>query len=342
MSMLTGAQSAAAQVTALEYIIDGYNATKYTNYLGVGGFALIVADYLHTLPDEVRLMWPSPLSTPKVLFYILRYYLFIHHVLTVLYGERVDLTPEECYAGFVRVTVSSAIVITIAEAILFLRVYAFSGKQRSMLIYLSIQFVAVHAGVFGVLARYISTVKYVKYPFNNMTCMPSTGESELLGITFALLLTSVVVVMLMMMYIAFLKHRDLNNALMMIFYRDGIFYFICISALASTNIFVNFFAPHGYKFLFVQTEVDIHVILATRMLLHLRRWAERERVGATANGRTPQTRSSFVCGSEEPVDYATSLDYWATDFGDADDVGYELARKDQKSPQSPSSSDHLV
>jgi hypothetical protein len=31
MSMLTGAQSAAAQVTALEYIIDGYNATKYTN-----------------------------------------------------------------------------------------------------------------------------------------------------------------------------------------------------------------------------------------------------------------------------------------------------------------------
>jgi hypothetical protein len=30
-------------------------------------------------------------------------------------GERVDLTPEECYAGFVRVTVSSAIVITIAE-----------------------------------------------------------------------------------------------------------------------------------------------------------------------------------------------------------------------------------
>jgi hypothetical protein len=184
--------------------------------------------------------------------------------------------------------------------------------------------------------------------------------------------------MLMMMYIAFLKHRDLNNALMTIFYRDGIFYFICISGTYSGSLSgtpltcpsasagvhehirklfcatrlqislravrtlhsLQFFTPSSQTL--SRTEVDIHVILATRMLLHLRRWAERERVGATANGRTPQTRSSFVCGSEEPVDYATSLDYWATDFGDADDVGYELARKDQKSPQSPSSSDHLV
>lgn len=187
--------------------------------------------------------------------------------------------------------------------------------------------------------------------------------------------------MLMMVYIAFLKHRDMNNALMMIFYRDGIFYFICISGTYSGSVSrtpltcpstsaglrehirklfraarlqISLRAVrtlHSLQFSpllnpsiqsLSRTEVDIHVILATRMLLHLRRWAERERVGATANGRAPQTRSSFVCGSEEAVDYATSLDYWSTDFGDADDVGYELARKDQKSPQSPSSSDRLV
>ncbi|KAJ3549826.1 hypothetical protein NMY22_g737 [Coprinellus aureogranulatus] len=339
MSVLTGAQNAAAQLSTYLLIIEEYEATKHTNYLAVAGFALVVADHLHTLPDEVRLIWPSPRSAPKFLFFLLRYYLFIHHIFAVLYGERVDLTPQDCKSSFVRLAISSGIVITIAEAILFLRVYAFSGKHRGMLIYLSIQYVAFHAAVFGVLARFLQTIEYVKYPFNNMTCMPSAGESELLGVTFTLLLASVTLVMLIMVYIAFLKNREsgLNSALMVIFYRDGIFYFICIFALASANIFVNFFAPYGYRFLFVQAEVDIHVILATRMLLHLRRWAERERLSPSGFGKGRQSGASEYVVSSEPVDYATySVDYWTSDFGDSHEMEYyEPPRLRQQAPRAP-------
>jgi hypothetical protein len=35
---------------------------------------------------QVRLMWPTPLSVPKVLFFALRYYILIHHILAILCG----------------------------------------------------------------------------------------------------------------------------------------------------------------------------------------------------------------------------------------------------------------
>jgi hypothetical protein len=81
--------------------------------------------------------------------------------------------------------------------------------------------------------------------------------------------------MFIMMYIAFRKHKNFNSTLLSVFYRDGIFYFICLSgaskclfsdvsstgswcvdydvALASANIVVNLAAPEGgFKFLLVQ------------------------------------------------------------------------------------------
>lgn len=79
--------------------------------------------------------------------------------------------------------------------------------------------------------------------------MPVRMSSPLLGGLFGCLLGSVVsechtllftagpcfltslssVVMLIMMFIAYRKHRNFNSALLTVFYRDGIFYFICLS-----------------------------------------------------------------------------------------------------------------
>ncbi|KAF6751509.1 hypothetical protein DFP72DRAFT_475194 [Ephemerocybe angulata] len=276
--MASSAAALAAQKAAIAAIIKGYKATQYVNYLGVAGHALIVADFLHTFPNEIRLMWPTPLSIPKALFFSLRYYILVHHVLAILYGLPTGLSPETCRIAFLRIGISSILVVTASEAILFIRVYAFSGRNKKILVYLILQFIAIHATAFALLTRFLKTVNFVKLPIPNLVCMPASAKSTMLGGVFALLLGSVVIVMFIMMYIAFRKHRNFNSALLTVFYRDGIFYFICLSALASANILVNLAAPEGgLKFLFVQTEIDIHVILSTRMLLHLRGWAERDR-----------------------------------------------------------------
>lgn len=69
-------------------------------------------------------------------------------------------------------------------------------------------------------------------------------DNRLLNIVFGLLLTSIVseyfsrigqkpaefsVVMAMMVYLAFMKHKHLDSNLLRVFYQDGVFYFILLS-----------------------------------------------------------------------------------------------------------------
>ncbi|RXW23614.1 hypothetical protein EST38_g2241 [Candolleomyces aberdarensis] len=57
-----------------------------------------------------------------------------------------------------------------------------------------------------------------------------------------------------MIYIAYRKYTNnaLGNTLMTIFYRDGISYFVILSALATANIAVAFSTDSGLKFMLSQ------------------------------------------------------------------------------------------
>ncbi|KAG8742328.1 hypothetical protein FRC12_015394 [Ceratobasidium sp. 428] len=46
---------------------------RASRYLSAAGYVLLLYDYLLTLPDEVRLIWPTSWSLVKVLFLINRY-----------------------------------------------------------------------------------------------------------------------------------------------------------------------------------------------------------------------------------------------------------------------------
>lgn len=92
----------------------------------------------------------------------------------------------------------------------------------------------------------------------------------MIGWAFAGILANVAAAMVIMAYLAFVKHRGMKSRLLTVFYRDGVFYFVCLAALTSVNMFVNFAAPDGYQFLFIQLEVALQGILSTRMLIHLR------------------------------------------------------------------------
>jgi hypothetical protein len=102
----------------------------------------------------------------------------------------------------------------------------------------------------------------VKLPIDNIVCMPAEANSALLSGVFALLLASLlreqprlhnpgflqliydaihwIVVMFIMMYLAFRKHRDLNSALLTVFYRDGIFYFVVLSGMHASRVLPSF------------------------------------------------------------------------------------------------------
>ncbi|KAF6746238.1 hypothetical protein DFP72DRAFT_1076447 [Ephemerocybe angulata] len=226
--------------------------------------------------ETIRLMWFAPLSIPKVLFFVVKYYLLVNNVFAALWTMPTGRSPNECKSAFVTSAVSSSMLVVASEAILYYRVYGFSGRSVWMLLYLLFQYVVVHTAKLVLLFKYIGTLIFKEWPYPNMTCMPFDSKAPLFGAVFAVLLGGVTGVMLIMVFVAYKKHRSFNSALLKVFYQDGVFYFICLAALASANMGVSFGASSGYRYLFTQLEIDVHALLSTRMLLHLREIGNRE------------------------------------------------------------------
>ncbi|KAF6764249.1 hypothetical protein DFP72DRAFT_871262 [Ephemerocybe angulata] len=261
----------------LEDATKAYAGARDTAYVAVAGYVLVVSDYLHTLPDEISLMWPVPFGIPKALFFFLRYWIIAHNIFNMIYNVPLGRSPEACKVAWFMSGISSPSLVVAAEAILCYRVYAFSGKSRGVLIYLLTQFTVIHVVATALLVMFLQSVKFRTFPDIPVSfpCIPH-ARSALMGAVFSCLLTSVVTTMCIMMYLGYVKHRRiLDTGIIKVFYRDGVWYFVCLSALATTNIFITFFASEEYRFLFTQAEIDVHAILATRMLLHLRVWAAK-------------------------------------------------------------------
>lgn len=243
-------------------------------------------------------MWPAKFSIPKALFFVVRYYTIGNLILSTftsypLYGD----DTEGCLKAYIRAAISCTVVSIGAEIILFYRVHAFAGRSRNMAIFLAIVFCGVHSSGYYLLVRFLQSLRFKKWPFPNIpACMPVAGESDFLGGVFATVLLSVSIVMTIMMFLVVRKHRDLNSTLLTTFYRDGIFYFVVFTVLSTVNIIISFAATGTYKGLLVEFSIDLHSILSTRMLLHLRSvvTSDEDEVGWTANWarRIDRTESS--------------------------------------------------
>lgn len=150
-----------------EAIIHAYRTERMANYLKIATFTLAVADFLHTYPGEVRLMWTAPLGPPKILFFSVRYFTLAINTLAVTSSFPNHYTNDGCLAAFKRVAMSSPFLFSAAEAILFYRVWAFSGRTKRMLVYIAIQFITTRAAAFILLQKFLRSLKCPPLPFYN-------------------------------------------------------------------------------------------------------------------------------------------------------------------------------
>ncbi|KAF6751551.1 hypothetical protein DFP72DRAFT_476440 [Ephemerocybe angulata] len=267
-------------------LAEAYAKLRFVNYVNLSGHTLVVIDFLHTFPDEVRLMWPAPLSVPKVLFFFTRYYILVHSIFTIRYETSVGLSAEKCRNVFILVFASSCFAVLWSEGILFFRVWAFGHRRRKIAMYLTMQYFTIHTPSFVFLILFLRTVRFPAPGGPDAPCLPPSAEYMYLGICFALALLSILTIMAIMVSIALRNYRNSENGLFGLFYRDGIFYFLCLSGLAVANSAVNFAAPVAYKMLLLEIQIVLHVVLSTRMILHLRMWASQDTSGEamTADG----------------------------------------------------------
>ncbi|KAF6761342.1 hypothetical protein DFP72DRAFT_1090434 [Ephemerocybe angulata] len=233
----------------MDSLAEAYEQTRNANYLAACGYTLAIVDLIHTLPDEVRLMWPTPLSSVKVLFFFARYYILLHVGLSAIYHLRQGLTPGECTREFTQLFVSSSITVLSAEAILYMRVYALSGMNKRLVAYLGIQYLILHGFALGFTTKILVSVRFGSSPISNLPCIPIYTDHSAAEIVLSFSLASTIATMAIMVYIARRRYRDFESSLISLFYRDGILYFICLSTLACANIVSAHLAPTPYKFI---------------------------------------------------------------------------------------------
>ncbi|KAJ2926588.1 hypothetical protein H1R20_g10522, partial [Candolleomyces eurysporus] len=198
-------------------LIHDLTIARDVNYLGASAAALVIVDFLHTFPDEVRLMWPTPRSAPKAVFFILRYYALLHSALALMYELPRGLDPDQCKAGFMRVAVSSILVVTVSEVILYMRAYAFSERDKKLLAFLITLFISFLSMAYILFVKFTRSVEFVSSPLPNLICAPLSADGFLLGLVFSTTLGSIFVVMLIMIYIAYREYWDASSSLLTIF-----------------------------------------------------------------------------------------------------------------------------
>ncbi|KAF6763068.1 hypothetical protein DFP72DRAFT_522318 [Ephemerocybe angulata] len=222
----------------------------------VVAYTFATLDFVQTFPEEVRLMWGAPFGLPKVLFFAVRYSVLVNDVFCGLAGGfPTEYADKDCLGAWKRSAMTSVFIVVAAEAILFHRAYAFSGKRTGILVYIVAQFIAIHAAAFILMLKFFESSKFTKWDVSNIRiCLQTQGSVTLLAGVFASFLASITVAMSIMVYAAIYEHREFNtrSPLLVTFYRDGIFYFISLAAFASVNIVIIWIAPAGYKFLLTQ------------------------------------------------------------------------------------------
>ncbi|TFK23974.1 hypothetical protein FA15DRAFT_669939 [Coprinopsis marcescibilis] len=197
--------------------------------------------------------------------------------------------------------------VAIAEAILYLRIYAISGRNRKFMIYLIVQYIVLHVAIYGVYAKFALHQSFAQSPFPTVIgCLPVPPKIEgvnlnvVLSAMFILILVDEIIIMIMSLAIGLMKYRSLKSPLIKIFYRDGTFYFVMLAGISLGNILFNLVGAPEYRFFIVVFQRVMHSILSCRMLLHMKAYAQGARGASGHNSDVLSAEPGFLQRNKRP------------------------------------------
>ncbi|KAF6758733.1 hypothetical protein DFP72DRAFT_180399 [Ephemerocybe angulata] len=250
---------------------------QVTLYFNVASFVLAVADALQCFPSEVEYIWRARWNMGKVLYLWARYFMIFDFGISFTYSMAPALTPSDCRGLFAALSMLLITGVAAAEGIMYLRLHALAGRGRYFATFLVLLFVSAHSIVYIADAKFIETLRYVPSPFPHIiSCLAVQGTNKFFSAVFITMITSELIILSLTLWIWYTQHRDSMSPLMATFYRDGLIYFVLLSAVSAGNIICNLVAKLQYIYLLSIPQRIFHSILATRMVLHLRKVASVE------------------------------------------------------------------
>jgi len=236
-------------------------------YATVSTLALLVYDFALTFDEEKRMVWPTRLSLPKVLFLLNRYLPFIG-VSGLVYVVVLDSSnmSRRCRTGFIA---SSFIVFggyVIAELILFVRAYAVYGCTRAMLGLIGLTLSAVYGTGIYYTFRFLVSATVVELPLFPSGCL-LTFTDPIEWIAFVVLICSETVAVTLLIFKAYHLSR---STIMRTIIRDGVAYYVFILCASIANLIVLRVTSPVLCNMLLSIQAALHSIFCTRLLLSIR------------------------------------------------------------------------
>ncbi|RDB14913.1 hypothetical protein Hypma_016390 [Hypsizygus marmoreus] len=226
------------------------------DYINVACLALWAYDYFTTLISEVSLVWRSPWSIPKVLFFFTRYVVFITLFVTLY------------FARFTNWMINISLCITECSA--------FDAPNLGGVWPASWHSSLPHRGDLN--HRDLCVIP--TYSFLSAVMVPRQVRlsgcyaiitSKLTPLNYALTVAFYIVTLSLMSIKAYqCLNSGMDTKFTRIVYLDGTLYYVYLFSISLANLIMNFVLPLGYRGLLSTLQQLLNSMLACRMVLHLR------------------------------------------------------------------------
>ncbi|KAH6916240.1 hypothetical protein BKA70DRAFT_1255103 [Coprinopsis sp. MPI-PUGE-AT-0042] len=283
-------------------------------------FALtvIVLEYFENFQGEVVLIWPSKWGLVKFFYFANRLLPFFVLPFGITYYTiaQSDATPVVCAFIFGTAGIGAALCMLMSEVILYLRLYALSGRQRWVKNFIIVNGTLIFVVCIGALSTYMGRSTWGPSQFPGFFgCVGKPNKNALfVVVAYLTILYSGLVTVILCAYFG-IRHywESRESRLVVLFYRDSMLYFVVLAAMSITNLAAVFTLPPRFKFVVAHPQAMMHSVLAARMVLHLRVEA---RLGMGFNNATvsktmafaPRMPTSSRSGDTEDTDPTT--EHW--------------------------------
>ncbi|KAG2012872.1 hypothetical protein CC2G_009832 [Coprinopsis cinerea AmutBmut pab1-1] len=279
----------------VQTLIQALEHARLSNSIAIGVVAIWLYDWLSALPLEVELIWKSRWGLVKSIFIFGRVLFPLHSISTLIYVHSSVLTKAECHSVFAVGSISGVAHSFLAEAVIYLQVYALSQGNRWMGIFLGIQFVAFAIAVAILQALFFKSMAYMVLPFEGFHCIPFKFHNGVATATYNAAIATESVIVLITFWIVYRKYGHSRSRMLQVLLRDGLLYMHGIVLLSTANTIIAYRAPDTLKFILGQYVSFTHQtlecppsstmyrpkgvfthILFTRLILHLRSKAAKD------------------------------------------------------------------
>lgn len=191
---------------------------------------ILVYDYMLTLEQEVKLLWPTKLTTAKVLFLVARYTPFLDLVGVVITYHLLD-SPRACTVLYTYALWSYTVGICITEVILALRCWAVWGRDRRFGIGLGISLAMIWVAVLGLVIKFQNTLIFS--PATEQGCFLTGGSRTAYVVLYALFLASdsLVLVLTLAKCLKSMRSTSHHSIVLASLYKDGILYYLLVTGI---------------------------------------------------------------------------------------------------------------